>query len=61
MEGSTMASQLSGIITALESGFGDMATAALSAIGSIVPDVLPILAAIIVIGIILRIVRSITG
>lgn len=49
------------LITSLTSGFTTMATDALSAIGSLVPVVLPILAAIIVVGIAIKVVRRIVG
>lgn len=49
------------LITALVSGFTTMATDALNGIGQVVPVVLPILGAVIVIGIVIRVVRRITG
>lgn len=49
------------LIAALVSGFTTMASDALNGIGQVVPVVLPILAAIIVIGIITKVVKRITG
>lgn len=58
-EGST--ATVGTVVSALNNGFGDMATDALNGIGQVLPTVLPILGAIIVIGIIIKIVRRITG
>lgn len=54
-------SATSGVVTALNTAFGTMATDAISGIGTVLPTVLPILAAIIIIGIIIKVVKRITG
>lgn len=56
-----MGEQLSGLVTSLNSGFGDMVSAAITGIGTVLPTVLPILAALILIGIIIKVVKRITG
>lgn len=54
-------STVSDVITAMTSAFSTMAGDAMNGIASVLPVVLPILGAIIVIGIIIKIVRRITG
>ena len=49
------------LTAALVAAFTQMATDAMSAIGGIVPVVLPVLAAIIVVGIAIKVVRRIVG
>lgn len=56
-----MSEALTPLITALETGFSDMATQVIAAIGKIAPTVLPITAAVLVIGIIIRVVKKFTG
>lgn len=58
-EGST--ATVGSVVSAMNDGFGTMATDALNGIAQVLPTVLPILGAIIVIGIIIKIVRRITG
>lgn len=59
MEGG--ATGMSSLITALTSGFEQMATDALSAIGAVVPVVLPILAAVMVVGITIAVAKKASG
>lgn len=59
-EGSGTAT-ISTVVSALNDAFGSMATDAMNGIAQVLPTVLPILGAIIVIGIIIKIVRRITG
>lgn len=49
------------LITALTTGFTNLANDCLTAIGGIVPVVLPVLAGIVVIGIGIKVVKRITG
>lgn len=46
------------LVTSLTTGFTSMASSALSAIGSIVPVMLPITGGIMVIGIVIRVVKQ---
>lgn len=52
---------MTSITNALTDGFTTMANNALDGIAAVVPQVLPILAAIIVIGVVIKIVRRIVG
>ena len=56
-----MADALTPIITALQTGFGDMASQVIASIAAIAPKVLPVTAAVLVIGIIIRVVKKFTG
>lgn len=49
------------IIGAFTTAIGEMATYAMSGITSLLPVVLPILGAVILIGILIKVVRRITG
>lgn len=54
-------SAISGLVTSLSTGFQDVASDAVSAIGSIVPYALPVLGAIVVIGIAIKVFKKVTG
>lgn len=49
------------LITALVGGFTTMATDALDGMGKVAPVVLPVLAGIVILGIVIKVVRKITG
>lgn len=49
------------LITALVGGFTTMATDALDGLGKVAPVVLPILAGLVIVGVVIKVVRKITG
>lgn len=49
------------LITALVTAFGTLATDAISGISQVAPVVLPVLAAVILIGVVIKVVRRVTG
>lgn len=52
---------MEGLVTSLTSGFQTVANDAISAIGTIVPYALPVLGAIVVIGIAIKVFKKVTG
>lgn len=54
-------SGMDAVTTALVSGVSDIATSGMGAIGSVIPVALPIMGAIVVVGIGLRVFRKVTG
>lgn len=52
---------LNGLVNSMNTAFGEMVTSALTGMGTILPTVIPVLAALILISIIIRVVRTITG
>lgn len=49
------------MITSLASGVADMASNAMGAIGTIAPKALPVMGAMLVVGIIIKVVKKVTG
>lgn len=49
------------LITALVGGFTTMATDALNGLGQVAPVVLPVLSGLVIVGVIIKVVRKITG
>lgn len=56
-----MSEALNGIITSFNASLTDMVSAAMTGLGTILPTILPIFAALILIGIVIKVVRRITG